>query len=234
MRGLFVTGTDTGVGKSIVAASICAALAARGERVAALKPVVTGIDGERGEWRNDHELLAAVATADQLPEDVAPYRFGPAASPHLAAELAGTAIDPEALVAAAARAARGSEALIVEGVGGLMVPLAPGRLVRDLAMKLRLPLVIAARPGLGTINHTLLTVEAARAVGMRIAGIVLTPWPENPDPVESSNRETVAGLSGLPVAGLPLATPSRRALARAGGRLPLESWLAHTPLAQAA
>jgi dethiobiotin synthetase len=234
VRGLFVTGTDTGAGKSIVAAAICAALAARGERVAALKPVVTGLDEEPGEWRHDHELLAAVATADQRPEDVAPYRFGPAASPHLAAELAGTTIDTEALVAAADRAARGSDALVVEGVGGLMVPIAPRRMVRDLVMKLRLPLAIAARPGLGTINHTLLTVEAARAVGMRIAGIVLTPWPEDPDPVERSNRETVAELAGVPVTGLPLATPSRRALARAGGRLPLESWLAHTSLAQAA
>ncbi len=234
IRGLFVTGTDTGAGKSILAASICAALAARGERVAALKPVVTGLDEEPGEWRHDHELLAAVANCDQRPEDIAPYRFGPAASPHLAAELAGTAIDPEELVAAAHRAARGSDALIVEGVGGLMVPIAGGRLVRDVAMKLRLPLAIAARPGLGTINHTLLTVEAARAVGMRIAGIVLTPWPERPDPVERSNGETIARLAGVPVVGLPLTTPSRRGMARAGGRLPLQSWLAHTALAQAA
>jgi dethiobiotin synthetase len=115
-----------------------------------------------------------------------------------------------------------------------MVPLAPGRLVRDLAMKLRLPLVIAARPGLGTINHALLTVEAARAVGMRIAGIVLTPWPDRPGPVESSNRGTLAALTGIPVEVLPRTAPDRRSLAHAGAGLPLAGWLNHGSLARAA
>ena len=81
MRGIFVTGTDTEAGKSVVAASVCAALGARGYRVAAFKPVVTGLDEEPGEFGRDHELLASVATAGQSPEDVAPYRFGPPLSP---------------------------------------------------------------------------------------------------------------------------------------------------------
>ena len=151
MRGLFVTGTDTGVGKSVLAASLCAALAARGERVAAFKPVVTGLDDERGEFGHDHELLASAANAGQAPEDVAPYRFGPPLSPHLAAELAGERIEPAQLL----EAARAHELLVCEGVGGLLVPITTGYLVRDLAIDLELPLVVAARRGLGTINHTL-------------------------------------------------------------------------------
>src|ERR687891_1403911 len=161
LRGVFVTGTDTGVGKSVLAAAICGALAGRGERVAAFKPAVTGLDEDPGERGHDHELLASVANAGQSPEEVAPYRFGPPVSPHLAAELAGVRIEPAELVAAA----RAHELLVCEGVGGLLVPLTSGYLVRDLAIDLGLPVVIAARTGLGTINHTLLTVEAARGAG---------------------------------------------------------------------
>ncbi len=233
-RGLFVSGTDTGVGKSVVAASICAALAARGERVAAYKPVVTGLDDEPGEWPRDHELLASVASAGQRSDEVAPLRFGPPTSPHLAAGLAGRPIDIDVLIGGAERIALRCDALIVEGAGGLMVPLAEGALMRDLAMGLRLPLVIAARPGLGTINHTLLTVEAARAARIPIAGIVLTPWPEHPDEVARSNRDTLTRLAGVPVAALPMTSPDRVALARSGAALPLESWLGRGSLARAA
>src|SRR4051794_27584240 len=121
MRGLFVTGTDTGVGKTILAAAVCASLAARGERVAAFKPLVTGLDDDPGDWPRDHELLASVASAGQSPEHVGPLRFGPPVSPHLAAELAGTAIEPHELVRAARAAGDSADALICEGVGGLMV-----------------------------------------------------------------------------------------------------------------
>jgi dethiobiotin synthetase len=231
MRGVFVTGTDTGVGKTVLAAAICAALAARGERVAALKPVITGLDEEPGEWPPDHELLAASASADQTPDDVALYPFGPPASPHLAAELGGASIEPAAIVAAARQAARGADALVVEGVGGLLVPLTPAYLVRDLAAELALPVVIAARPGLGTINHTLLTLEAARGAGLAVAGVVLTPWPEQPSAVEHSNLATLAELAGALLSTLPPTAPRASALARAGAELPLERWLA--PIAPA-
>ena len=219
MRGVFVTGTDTEVGKSVVAASICAALAARGERVAAFKPLVTGLDEEPGELGRDHELLASAANSGQTPDEVAPYRFGPPVSPHLAAELAGVTIEPAELVAAA----RAHELVVCEGVGGLLVPITPGYLVRDLAVDLALPVVIAARPGLGTINHSLLTVEAARATGLRVAGVVMTPWPEEPTPMERSNRATVEQLGRVAVSGLPRTTPD--ALAAAGAGLPLDDWL---------
>jgi dethiobiotin synthetase len=207
------------VGKSVVAASICAALAANGERVAALKPAVTGLDEEPGPFGRDHELLAAAASAGQTPEDVAPYRFGPAVSPHLAAELAGVTIEPAELLAAA----RAHDLLVCEGVGGLLVPITTGYLVRDLAVDLALPVVIAARPGLGTISHTLLTVEAARATGLRVAGVVMTPWPDAPEPIELSNRATVERLAGVPVAGLPSTDPG--SLAQAASPLPLDEWL---------
>ncbi len=219
MRGLFVTGTDTGVGKSVVAAAICAALAARGERVAAFKPAVSGLDEEPGEFGRDHELLASVASAGQSPEEVAPWRFGPPVSPHHAAELAGERIEPAQLVAAA----RVHELLVCEGVGGLLVPITPGYLVRDLAIDLELPVVVAARTGLGTINHTLLTVEAARTAGLRVAGVVMTPWPDEPSEMERSNRATVERLADVQVSGLPPTSPDR--LAAAGAGLPLEDWL---------
>jgi dethiobiotin synthetase len=219
LRGVFVTGTDTGVGKSVVAASICAALAARGERVAAFKPVVTGVDEEPGAFGRDHELLASVANSGQTADDVAPYRFGPPVSPHLASELAGVRIEPADLVAAA----RAHELLVCEGVGGLLVPITPGYLVRDLAVDLALPILIAARPGLGTINHTLLTVEAARAGGLSVAAVVMTPWPAEPTPMQRSNRATVGRLGDVPVCGLP--PTSRAQLAEAGAALPLGDWL---------
>jgi dethiobiotin synthetase len=221
LRGLFVTGTDTGVGKTVLAAAVCAALEARGERVAAFKPVVTGLDEEPDDWPRDHELLARVASAGQSPADVAPLTFGPPVSPHYAAEQAGKQIEPRPLVEAARAAGAPADALICEGVGGLMVPLTSGYLVRDLAVDIGLPLLVAARPGLGTINHTLLTVEAARAAGLSVAAVVITPWPERPTGMEQSNRDTIAALGGVPVHALEPTTPDPAALARAGAALPL-------------
>ena len=97
----------------------------------------------------------------------------------------------------------GGDLLVCEGVGGLLVPLASRYSVRDLAVDLALPLVVAASPGLGTINHTLLTIEAARAAGLEVAAVVLTPWPEEPGGIERSNRETIADLGDVQVEVLP-------------------------------
>ena len=223
MRGVFVTGTDTGIGKTVVAGAICAALTARGERVAAFKPVVTGIDEPTNDgWPPDHELLATAAGGWRPPDEVTPYVFGPPLSPHYAAALAGAGVDPERLVATARAAAASADALVCEGVGGLLVPLADDYSVRDFARALGLPLIVVARTGLGTINHTLLTVEAARAAGLEVAGIVMTPWAD-PEPIEESNRATVERLAGVPVSGLPPTSPAT--LAAAGAALPLEKWL---------
>jgi dethiobiotin synthetase len=198
--GVFVTGTGTEVGKTVVASAIARTRAARGERVAVFKPAVSGMDeGDEA----DHEQLRRAAGSDQRDDEVAPNRFGPPVSPHLAAELAGEAIEPARLRAAAHSAADGADFLVCEGVGGLLVPLTLGYLVRDFARDLALPLVIAAPPGLGTINHTLLTIEAARAVGLEVAAVVLTPWPGEPSDIESSNREAIARLGTVDVLTLP-------------------------------
>jgi dethiobiotin synthetase len=232
MRGLFVTATDTGVGKTIVCASLLAATAVAGEPVRAYKPAVTGLEDDaeiasRGAWPADHELLARVAGME--PEAVSPLRYGPAASPHLAAALASAPIEPARLVACARQLAgppAERRTLIVEGVGGLLVPLAEDYSVRDLAVELALPLVIAARPGLGTINHTLLTIESARAAGLHVAAVVLTPWPSSPDTIALSNRETIARVGAVEVHTLyRVAGPDMAALARAGSTLPFRDWM---------
>lgn len=207
--GLFVTGTGTEVGKTVVAATIARTLAAERQRVGVFKPAVTGL-GEGVE--TDHALLRRASGSDQSDDEIAPYRYGPPASPHLAAAMAGEEIDPGRLRQAARAAAEDVDVLVCEGVGGLLVPLSPSYLVRDLAADLGYPLVIAASPGLGTINHTLLTVEAARAARLHVAAIVLTPWPGEPTEIERSNRETIAALADVPVHALPrldLATPDR-------------------------
>jgi dethiobiotin synthetase len=196
LTGVFVTGTGTEVGKTVVAAVIAHTLAEEGHRVAVFKPAVTGLD-EAGEA--DHELLRRAAGSHQSDGEIAPYRYGPPASPHLAAAMAGEEIDPARLRAAARAMAAGADALVCEGVGGLLVPLAPGYLVRDLAVDLGYPLVIAAAPGLGTINHTLLTIESARAAGLQVATVVLGPWPQEPTEVERSNLETIASLGEVEV-----------------------------------
>jgi dethiobiotin synthetase len=199
--GLFVTGTGTEVGKTVVAAVLAHTLAASGRTVAVFKPAVTGLDEQPA--LADHELLRLASGSKQSDEEIAPYRYGPPASPHLAASLAGEEIEPARVLRAARAAQAGADTFVCEGVGGLLVPLAEGYLVRDLAADLALPLVIAASPGLGTINHTLLTLEAAGAVGLTVAAVVLTPWPAAPSEIEESNRETIASLGSVEVQTLP-------------------------------
>jgi dethiobiotin synthetase len=162
---------------------------------------VTGMS-EAGE--TDHELLRRASGSNQSDDQIAPYRYDPPASPHLAAELAGDRIEPPRLLRAARRAEAEADVLVCEGVGGLMVPLAPGYLVRDFGRELAMPVIVAAPPDLGTINHTLLTLEAARAAALDVALVVLTPWPQDPDAIQSSNRRTLESLGGVPVAGLPM------------------------------
>jgi dethiobiotin synthetase len=189
--------------------------------VRARKPVITGVDdGDHGAAL-DHELLAALS--GERPETVAPARFGPAVSPHLAAEVAGDAID----VAALLDDVRGAGPVIVEGIGGLLVPLAEGWDVRRFARELGLGVVVAARPGLGTINHTLLTIEAARSAELDLRAVVMTPWPADPGVLERSNLATIERLGEIEVATLAMVPEfSAAALASAGATLPYDGWLA--------
>jgi dethiobiotin synthetase len=224
LRGCFVTGTDTGVGKTVVAAAIIAALKARGLPVRPLKPVITGLEEQlHPEWPHDHELLAQIAGV-QL-DQVTVYSFDPPVSPHLAAQLAGRSIDPDFLQRRIRAAGAAEELMVVEGVGGLLVPLTDAYDVRDLAADLALPVVVAARPGLGTINHTLLTLAAAREAELDVRCVVLTPWPEAPSAIERSNRETIARLGQVPVCALPyVGEPTAELLSAAGRLLPVDDW----------
>ena len=219
--GAFVTGTGTEVGKTVVAAAIAATAAGDGATVAVFKPAVSGLD-ELGGAEADHRLLRRAARSEQADDEISPYRYGRPVSPHLGAELAGERIEPGRLRSGASAAAAGADMLVVEGVGGFLVPLAPDYLVRDLAVELGLPVVIAAAPGLGTINHTLLTVESVRAAGLDPALVVLTPWPDPAAELERSNRETIARLGEVEVVTLPRIDLDRRwrlAAARAPGPL---------------
>ena len=225
LRGCFVTGTDTGVGKSVLTAAIVATLRARGIAVRALKPVITGLEEEPDPlWPRDHELLAQVSGT--RPENTMLVGYGPPVSPHLAAQITQRPLELDSLVTAIRGATRPGQSLIVEGVGGLLVPLSERSSVRDLIRELALRVLIAARPGLGTINHTLLTLESARAAGLEVAAVVLTPWPDDPSVMERSNRETIARQGDVEVAGLGFVPgPDPAALAAATAGLPLERWL---------
>ncbi|HVX33110.1 MAG TPA: dethiobiotin synthase [Solirubrobacterales bacterium] len=219
--GVFVTGTGTEIGKTVVAAVLARTLADEGRSVAVFKPALTGMDefpdydeaaaraaatgdGEVAiEGLPDHAILRLAARSSQSDDEIAPYRFDPPMSPHLAAGLAGVEIDPDRVMAAARAAADGVDAIVCEGAGGLLVPLSPSWTMRSCAVELGYPLVVVSPPGLGSINHSLLTVESARSVGLKVAAIVLNPWPEEPTPIEADNRETIAALSGVPVLTLP-------------------------------
>jgi len=160
-RGYFITATDTAVGKTVVTAGLAASLRARGLDVAVFKPV------QSGALANDPTGDAALLGADCL------YSFAAPLAPLVAARAEGTKIELEPILARARELAREHELLLVEGAGGLLVPLAPGLDVADLAAALGLPLIVVARAGLGTVNHTLLTIEAARARGLELTGVVL-------------------------------------------------------------
>jgi dethiobiotin synthetase len=231
--GLLVTGTDTGVGKTVLSACLLASMGADGRSVTAHKPVVTGTDEAPGLWPADDELLAAMT--GQSATAVTPVRFGPAVAPHLAARLAGRRLAfgdlVESATAALRRAHSGGGTCVVEGVGGLLSPLTDECTVCDLAVALGLPVVVVARPSLGTINHTLLTLAAARAAGLEVCAVVITPWPDAPSAMHNSNRDTIAALGDVAVEVLPeVGGPDRDALAAAGAALPWRRWLRQPPL----
>ena len=214
-RGFFITGTDTGVGKTMVTAALASWLRAEGRDVGVMKPVHTGCRYARGRWRlpDTARLVRAARVTDPV-DLLTPYRFTPPLSPLAAARRAGRRISLPRLVAAHRALARRHRILLVEGSGGLLAPLTERHTMADLAKRLRWPILIVARAGLGTLNHTLLTVEAARRRGLRIAGIILNqPLHSRRDPSLAGNAALLRELTGLPVCG-PL--PYRRGLAQRG------------------
>jgi dethiobiotin synthetase len=218
LKALFVTGTDTGVGKTTVAAAILAATRRRGLRVLATKPVESGcVDPAHPA---DGELLRAAAGGGQPLDEVCPLRLAAPLAPAIAARRAGRALDLDAIVRPLrALLARDADLLLVEGAGGLLVPLTDGATIADLAVAVAAPLLLVARDALGTINHTSLSIEAARARGLTVRGVVLSSGPA-PTPAAdvADNVRAIESLTGVPVLGhLPrLASLELDRLAEAG------------------
>jgi len=186
-RGYFVTATDTAVGKTVVTRGLATALRARGRDVAVFKPVQSGARA------NDPTGDAALLGADCI------YAFSAPLAPLVAARAEGRTIALEPIAKRAEELAREHELLLVEGAGGLLVPLADGFDMADLAVALGLPLVVVARAGLGTVNHTLLTIEAAQARGLELAGVVLNG---QSDESTADNAALIEAGSGVRVLAL--------------------------------
>jgi dethiobiotin synthetase len=171
---IFVTGTDTGVGKTVIAGALADWFRRRGARVAVLKPAATGcVHRREGLVSEDAEFLAACADA-RFPLDlICPQRYEEPLAPAVAAERANQPLDWDAIDRSIRLMSRESDVMIIEGVGGVMVPMDPRHTVLDMAVWLGSPTVVVARPNLGTINHTLLTVAALRSVDVKVAGVVI-------------------------------------------------------------
>lgn len=217
--GLFITGTDTDVGKTVVSCGIAWALRQQrpGAKVGVCKPFATGCRRERGGLvAGDAEALAHFADC-RLPLDIInPVRFRDPLAPAVAAEQAGVPTDWRAIAHALQRIDEASDAVVVEGVGGLMVPLDPADpsvTVLDLAEALGYPVVIVARAGLGTLNHTAMTVALLKSRRLRIAGIVMNGYDADEaaamadDPSRGSNRVWVSKQAGVPVIAAPPFAP---------------------------
>jgi len=226
MNGLFVTGTDTDIGKTALSALLLAELRRRGITAAPMKPAQTGckpvdLRPEALDFRNippqglkpnaqslsipdlDYSLsMASMSVSKENYANMSPYTFEPACSPHLAAEMAGTEIDIAEIVIAARTLASEFEFVIAEGAGGVMVPLNRRETMLDLMQAMKLPILISARPGLGTINHTLLSIRALRSDGLDIAGVVFVACTDTkPGLIEEDNRATIEHLGKVPILG---------------------------------
>ena len=206
LPGLFIVGTDTGVGKTLVASRIIKALVHEGRRVGALKPIATGAIWNEGEWRSEDVEQLRSAIGREVPiERVGPLVYELALAPCVAARLSGHALTSASFDRTVKKAvdwwSERSDILVVEGIGGFLCPLTETTTVADLAVKLDYPLVVVARRGLGTLSHTLMTVEAARWRGLRVAGIVLNAAEQGPSPLaEVTNaRELARRLHGIAI-----------------------------------
>ena len=221
-RGIFVTGTDTGVGKTIVAATLALVLRMRGVNVGVMKPVTSGCREEGGRLVSEDALQLCQAAGVPCSDDVAPYLLREPLAPAEAARLDGKRIDFARIKASYDRLSAAHDFVIVEGAGGLMVPLAGGLLIADLVRELGLPLLVVARPGLGTINHTVLTCFAALQMELPVAGVIINGMPENPGLAEQMAPHQIGALCGASVLGV---WPYREACDETGLVEELAAWL---------
>ena len=190
-HGFFITGTDTGVGKTLVSAALVRTFAQQGWRSAGLKPVAAGCEMQAGQLLSDDVAQLRDASNDALPlEVVNPYAFEPPLAPHIAAEMAGTHINMQIILQSFKKAAEAADILIVEGVGGFHVPLSADKDTADLAQILDLPVILVVGLRLGCLSHALLTVEAIAARGLRLCG-----WVANSiDPHMVARQENLQAL----------------------------------------
>ncbi|MGI0026000.1 MAG: dethiobiotin synthase [Nitrososphaera sp.] len=204
MRGVFVTGTDTGVGKTVFCAGLAWALKRRSIDVGIMKPFATASKVFSKKYRSaDVALLARAAGVKENDADLNPSFYSIAASPMMASSLTGK--PPPAIqdvLESLQRLAFKHDFLIVEGIGGIMVPLTMSNPLADFVKLAELPVIIIARPGLGTLNHTVLTVNACKNYGLRIAGIVVNSMPKKPTLVEKNNPDALSKLTNVPVIGI--------------------------------
>jgi dethiobiotin synthetase len=202
-RGIFVAGTDTCVGKTVVAAVIARSLKLRGINVGVMKPIETGVvtrDGRR--YAADAEFLINSAGVTDSIELVCPVMLEAPLAPSVAARREGKRVAIEDALPAFELLKELHDFVVVEAAGGLGVPINSKSTMRDLAAAMDLPVLIVARPGLGTLNHTLLTAEYARNGGLTAIGIVISNYPEQPNLAEATNPEAMEELTGLPLLGI--------------------------------
>jgi dethiobiotin synthetase len=197
--GVFVTGTDTGVGKTIVTVTLAVAFQSQGIKTGVMKPIETGAE-ESGV--SDSDWLLGVTKMDGARPLVTPYRLRAAAAPVVAAAAEGVTIDPNRIVSALETLCTENDCVIVEGIGGVLVPLTPDLMVADLIRMMKLPVLIVARSGLGSINHSLLTVDCLRKRGLPIVGLIFNnPTPPQRDAATHRTVPTILQLTGLPSFG---------------------------------
>ena len=198
-RGIFVTGTDTGVGKTFIAAALASYLRARGIRVGVMKPAETGCPQEDGVLIPEDAVRLKEASGCPEPlETICPYRFSEPLAPSMAAERAGRRIDVDLLLSTYGEISARHDFILVEGAGGLLVPLLPGYTYADFARVLKLPLLVVAANRLGAINHLLLTLEHASCKGLKVLGYVLNGSSRETSLAAETNREVLMGLTGVP------------------------------------
>ena len=206
----FITGTDTGVGKTLVAVSLTRALVARGLRVAVMKPVAAGtVKTPEGEFNDDALELLAASNVKASYEDVNPWLLRTAASPHLAARADGVTIRHERIAAAYGRLAAASDLVLAEGAGGWLAPISATETMADVAEKLALPVLLVVGLRLGCLNHALLTRDAVRARGLRFAGWIANKL-QSEMPLANANVDTLSTRFGMaPLAVVPMGTDPR-------------------------
>jgi dethiobiotin synthetase len=203
-KGFFVTGTDTGVGKTLVAGGLIGVLKERGVSVCGMKPVESGCSLEGGAFvPEDGLFLRKMSGVREHIENITPYRLRHPLAPSVAAELEGVEIDPVRIMEAFRRLGRKYESVVVEGVGGLMVPVRGDYFVLDMAGDFGLPVIVVASPFLGTVNHTLLTVETALQRGLAVAGVLLNyQAPPTGSLAEETNPRVLKDLLPVPFLGV--------------------------------